>query len=136
MPIEDDEVVRQILKDAKTIAVIGASTKPWRDSNSNMKFLMKAGYNVYPVNPKYQEVLGVQCFPNLTEVPEKIDIVDVFRRSEAVRGIADEAIGVKAKTLWTQYGVVNEEAAKIAEEAGMNVIMDRCILVEHRRLLR
>jgi predicted CoA-binding protein len=136
MPIDDDEIIRKILKDAKTIAVVGASTKPWRDSNSIMSFLMMAGYTVYPVNPKYKEVLGVECFPNLKVVPDKIDIVDVFRRSEAVGEIAKEAVAVKARTLWMQFGVIHEEAAKVAEQAGLNVVMDRCILVEHRRLLR
>ncbi len=136
MPIDDDEVIRRILKNAKTIAVVGASAKPWRDSNSITRFLMKVGYKVHPVNPNYTEVLGVRCFSNLMEVPEHIDIVDVFRRPDTLGPIAEEAIVVRAGTLWTQLGVVNENAAEKAERAGLNVIMDRCIMVEHRRLLR
>jgi predicted CoA-binding protein len=136
MPIEDDDVIRRILESAKTIAVVGASVKPWRDSNSIMQFLLQVGYIVFPVNPNYSEVLGTRCVPLLSEVSEKIDIVDVFRRSDAVGPIVDEAIAVAAKTLWMQVGVVNEEAADKAERAGLNVIMDRCIRVDYQRLIR
>lgn len=136
MPIEDDDVIRRILESAKTIAVVGASVKPWRDSNSIMQFLLQVGYIVFPVNPNYSEVLGTRCVPLLSEVPEEIDIVDVFRRSDAVGPIVDEAIAVAAKTLWMQVGVVNEEAADKAERAGLNVIMDRCIRVDYQRLIR
>jgi predicted CoA-binding protein len=136
MPIEDDDAIREILKSAETIAVVGASVKPWRDSNSIMQFLIDAGYRVFPVNPKYSEVLGVWCVPSLSHVPKGIDIVDVFRRSEALDLIVDEAIANDAKTLWTQLGVVDVKAAAKAEQAGMNVIMDHCIRVDHRRLLR
>jgi predicted CoA-binding protein len=136
MPIEDDDAIREILKSAKTIAVVGASVKPWRDSNSIIQFLIDAGYKVFPVNPKYSEVLGIPCVPNLSRVPKGIDIVDVFRRSEALDLIVDEASGNSAKTLWTQLGVVDVEAAAKAERAGMKVIMDHCIRVDHRRLLR
>jgi predicted CoA-binding protein len=136
MPIEDDDAIREILKSAKTIAVVGASVKPWRDSNSIMQFLIDAGYKVFPVNPKYSAVLGVPCVPNLSHVPEGIDIVDVFRRSEALDLIVGEAIANGAKMLWTQLGVVDVKAAAKAEQAGMKVIMDHCIRVDHRRLLR
>jgi predicted CoA-binding protein len=136
MPIEDDDAIREILGGAKTIAVVGASVKPWRDSNSVMQFLIEAGYKVFPVNPKYSEVLRIPCVPNLSHVPKGIDIVDVFRRSEALDLIVDEAIANGAKTLWTQFGVVDVKAAAKAEQAGMKVIMDHCIRVDHRRLLR
>lgn len=136
MPISDEEVIRKILLGAKTIALVGASIKPWRDSNKIMKYLLQQGYEVIPVNPKYSEVLGMSCIPSLPEIPEELDIVDVFRRAEAVGPIADDAIALRAKTLWMQLGIVNEKAAGRAEEAGLNVIMDRCIMVEHRRLLR
>jgi predicted CoA-binding protein len=135
MPIDDD-AIRKILREARTIAVVGASEKPWRDSNSIMQFLIDVGYKVFPVNPKYSEVLGIPCLPDLSHVPKGIDIVDVFRRSEALGQIVDEAIASGAKTLWLQLGVVNDNAAKKAEQAGMNVIMDHCIRVDHRRLVR
>jgi predicted CoA-binding protein len=136
MPIEDDDAIREILKSAKTIAVVGASVKPWRDSNSIMQFLIDVGYRVFPVNPKYSEVLGVPCVPKLSHVPKGIDIVDVFRRSDALDLIVDEAIANAAKTLWAQLGVVDAKAAAKAEQASMKVIMDHCIRVDHRRLLR
>ena len=136
MPIEDDDAIREILKSAKTIAVVGASVKPWRDSNSIIQFLIDVGYTVFPVNPKYSEVLGTPCVPDLSLVPGRIDIVDVFRRPDALDQIVDEAITKGVKTLWTQLGVVDVKAAAKAEQAGMKVIMDHCIRVDHRRLLR
>jgi predicted CoA-binding protein len=136
MPIGDDDAIREILKRAKTVAVVGASVKPWRDSNSIMQFLIDVGYTVFPVNPKYSEVLGIPCVPDLSRVPSGIDIVDVFRRSDALGQIVDGAIAKQAKTLWTQLGVVDVKAAAKAEQAGMKVIMDHCIRVDHRRLLR
>lgn len=136
MPIENDGILRNILKTSSTIAVVGASPKPWRDSGSIAQFLMKKGYKVFPVNPKYQEVLGEVCYPDLKSVPEKIDIVDVFRNSDAVDGIVSEAIEVGAKVIWMQLDVVNPDAAQRAEQAGLQVVMDRCIAVDHRRLIR
>lgn len=135
MPIEDAERIRTILKESRTIAVVGASDDPGRDSHSIMKFLLDRGYTVHPVNPKYAEVLGRTCYPNLGAVPEPIDIVDVFRRPEAVPEIVDEALQIRAKVLWLQFNVVHEEAAARAEANGLDVIMDRCIAVEHRRLI-
>jgi len=136
MPIEDDDAIRKILREAKTIAVVGASVKPWRDSNNIMQFLIDVGYRVFPVNPKYSEVLGIPCVPSLSSVPKGIDVVDVFRRSDVVASVVDDAIANGAKTLWMQLGVVNKDAAKKAEQAGMNVIMDHCIRVDHGRLIR
>ncbi|MBI4418675.1 MAG: CoA-binding protein [Ignavibacteriales bacterium] len=135
MPIEDAVTIETILRTSKTIALVGASEDPSRDSHRIMRFLLDRGYTVHPVNPRYDTVLGKRCFPNLEAVPESIDIVDVFRRLEAVPEIVDEAIGVKAKVLWLQFGVIHEEAAAKAEEHGIRVIMDRCIAVEHSRLM-
>ena len=136
MPIESDTTIRDILTTAKTIAVVGASNKPYRDANRIADLLIRAGYAVFPVNPAYSETNGVKCYPDLKSVPVPIDIVDVFRNPEAVDEVADEAIAVKAKTLWLQLGVVNEPAARRAEAAGMQVIMDHCIAVDLRRLIR
>jgi len=136
MPIHDDLTIRRILKEARTIAVVGASAKPWRDSNSILAYLLQQQYKVFPVNPKYTEVLGIPCVPNLSSIPEKIDIVDIFRRPDALEPIVREAILVRAETIWMQVGVVNEAAAEQAERAGLNVIMDRCIRVDHQRLFR
>ena len=136
MPIESDKLLKEILEEAKTIAVVGASPKPWRDSGRIAEFLVASGYKVFPVNPAYQEVLGMKCYPDLKSIPERIDIVNVFRESSAVPEIVNEAIGIAAPTIWLQQGVINDAAAMEAEAAGMNVIMDHCILVDHRRLIR
>lgn len=136
MPIHDDKTITSILKTAKTIAVIGASPKPWRDSGSIAQYLIHQGYAVYPVNPNYPEVLGRKCYPDLTSIPAKIDIVDIFRNPDEVESVIDEAIAIHAKTIWMQLGVVNIKAAEKAERAGVRVIMDQCIAVEHTRLLK
>ena len=135
MSIENDGELREILKTAKSIAVVGASPKPWRDSNSIAQFLMKKGYTVYPVNPNYPMILDLKCYPDLKSIPGAIDIVDVFRSPDAVMEIVDETIAVHAPTLWLQLGVVNHEAALKAESVGLRVVMDRCIAVDHRRLI-
>jgi predicted CoA-binding protein len=136
MPIEDDKRIETILRTAKTIAVVGASPKPGRDSGKIAQFLAGKGYTVFPVNPAYTEVLGMKCYPDLASIGMPVDIVDVFRRSEEVLPIVDEAIAKRAQTVWMQLDVVNIEAARRAEEAGLHVIMDRCIAIEHRRLLQ
>jgi hypothetical protein len=136
MPIDDDRIIGDILRKAKTIAVVGASPKPWRDSGSIARFLAGRGYVVLPVNPAYQDILGMKCYPDLAAGGSKIDIVNVFRKPEEVLPIIDEAIAIGASTVWMQLGVINAEAAKRAEDAGLNVIMDKCIAVEHRRLIR
>lgn len=135
MPIEDTNRIRKILQEARTIAVVGASEKPWRDSNSITRFLKRKGYIVYPVNPNYREIDGEPCYPDLTSIPAAVDIVDVFRQPSAVPEIVKEAVAIGAKTLWLQYGVIHEQAAAEAERAGLQVIMDRCIAVDHRQLL-
>ncbi len=136
VPIEDENEIASILKKSKTIAVVGASPKPWRDSGSIGQYLIHKGYEVFPVNPKYEEVLGKKCYPDLKSVPKEIDIVDIFRNPDEVEQIIDEAIAVKAKTVWMQLGVVNEKASSKAEKAGLQVVMDHCIAVEHSRLIK
>lgn len=133
--LTSDDEIRKLLTDSKTIAVVGASPKPWRDSGSIAEFLKNKGYTVYPVNPMYPEVLGMKCYPDLKSIPDKIDIVDIFRNSNEVEPIVDEAIAVGAKSVWMQLNVVNEAAAEKAERAGLNVVMDLCIAVEHRALV-
>jgi len=135
MPIDDDRTIRKILQESRTVAVVGASSKPWRDSNSIAEFLIREGYRVIPVNPKYEEVLDLKCYPDLKSLPLAVDIVDIFRNPEQVEEIIDDAIAAKAKTVWMQLGVVNLKAAQKAEAAGLHVVMDRFILVDHRRLM-
>lgn len=132
-----DEERSQLLRDAKTIAVVGASPKPDRPSHGVAKFLIERGYDVIPVNPLWagKEILGRPVYASLSEIPVSVDIVDVFRRAEDCLPIAEEAVKIGAKALWLQLGIVNEEAARLAREAGLAVVMDRCTLVEHRRLL-
>ena len=123
--------LRRLLSEASTIAVVGASSNPARPSNGIMQKLMSDGYRVIPVNPNETEVLGERAYPSLLEVPERIDIVDVFRRPEYTPAIADEAVKVGAKALWLQSGVTNEDAAARAVAGGLIVVMDACISVMH-----
>ncbi len=134
--IEEDEDLREILRDARTIAVVGASVQPGRDSNMIAQFLIKQGYEVIPVNPKYTEVLGRQCFPTVASIGRQVDVVDVFRRSKFLEETARDSIQAKASVLWMQLGIENENAARIAADNGLRVVMNRCIMVEHRRLIR
>jgi len=136
MPVEDDATLTRILRETKTIAVVGASAKPWRDSNSIAEFLLLKGYDVIPVNPNYEEVLGKKCYPSLQSVPCRIDLVDVFRNPEGVEEIVESAIEIKARSIWLQLGVVHVGGAKKAEQAGLSVVMDRCIAVDYRRLMK
>jgi hypothetical protein len=122
------------LRAAKTIAVVGLSGRRFRPSHGVAEYLQRAGYRVIPVNPLETEVLGEKSYPNLSSVPLPVDIVDVFRRSEYVPEIVEEAIRIGAKMVWMQEGVVHEQAARRAQVAGLKVVMDRCILKEHRRL--
>ena len=125
----------ELLKSAKVIAVVGYSDKPFRTSNNIGNYLRQAGYRVYPVNPTISEVDGLRVYPNLAEIPEPIDIVNVFRRAEFLGAVVDEAIVVKAKAVWAQLGVVDKDAARRAEQAGLQMVMDRCIMVDHRMLI-
>ena len=126
--------IPEILHTAHTIAVIGLSGKRYRPSYGVAEYMQKAGYRIIPVNPQETLVLGERCYPDLDSVPEQVDIVDIFRRSEFVPEIVEAAIRKGARVIWMQEGVIHEEAARRAEEAGLTVIMDRCILKDHRRL--
>jgi len=126
--------ITALLKSSKTIAVVGLSPKTTRPSNDVARYLISAGFTIIPVNPGQNEILGEKCYPNLTSIPVKIDIVNIFRRSEDVGPVVDEAIAIKAKAVWMQQGIVNEEAAAKARKTGLQVIMDRCIKVDHANL--
>lgn len=130
----DIQTLRRILKESRTIAVVGLSADWFRPSFFAAKYLQDHGYRVIPVNPRYETVLGERCYATLEEVPQPIDVVDVFQRSENVLPFAEAAIRVGAKVLWLQLGVVNEEAARRARAAGIEVVMDRCMKIEHARL--
>lgn len=126
--------VREILTTAKTVAVVGLSDKPDRDSHHVAEYLQRAGYRIIPVNPAVTEVLGEKAYAGLRDVPERIDVVDVFRRADAVPPIVDDAIAVGAKAVWMQDGIVHNEAADKARAAGLKVVMSKCMLREHKRL--
>ncbi len=126
----------QILETARNIAVVGLSPDPDRPSNHVASYLMQVGYRIIPVNPHYKDILGLVCYPNLTAIPIPIDVVDIFRRSEEVPAIVDDAIKIKAKAVWLQEGVVNDEAAERARKAGLKVVMDHCMAKEHFMLRR
>jgi predicted CoA-binding protein len=126
--------IPELLRAARVIAVVGLSSDEFRPSHGVAEYLQRAGYRIIPVNPNETEVLGEKAYARLEDVPEKIDIVDVFRRSQYVRGVVDSAINVGAKAVWMQEGVEDEEAAGVARAAGLDVVMDRCILKEHRSL--
>lgn len=129
-----DQELKQLLTDATTIAVVGASSNPEKASYGIMQQLQKAGYRVIPVNPRETEILGERSHPSLAGVPERIDIVDVFRRAEDTPGIADEAVAIGAKALWLQTGIVSEDAAARARAGGLAVVMDDCIGATHSLL--
>jgi predicted CoA-binding protein len=126
--------IAEILRTAQTIAVVGLSGKRYRPSYGVTEYMQRSGYRIIPVNPYETEILGERCYPSLDEVPGEIDIVDIFRRSEFVPDIVEAAIRRHAKAIWMQEGVSHEAAAKRATEAGLLVLMDRCILKDHRRL--
>jgi predicted CoA-binding protein len=126
--------LRRILKDNHTIAVVGLSADWYRPSYFAAKYMQEHGFRVIPVNPKYDEILGEKCYPDLKSIPDKIDIVDVFRKPQDCVPIAQDAVAIGAKVLWLQIGVINEEAARIAEAGGLDVVMDRCVKIEYARL--
>lgn len=127
--------IASILRSARTIAVVGLSSKRYRPSHGVAEYMQSSGYRIIPVNPFETEVLGEQAYPELDRVPGTVDIVDIFRRSEFVPEIVEAAIRIGARAIWMQEGVIHEEAAVKARAAGLEVVMDRCILKEHRRLL-
>lgn len=128
--------IKEILEEVKTIAVVGASANQDRDSYKVMEALIQHGYQIFPINP-YEEgnlILGQNCYANLSSVSKKIDMVDVFRAADAVMGVTREAIAVEASVLWTQLDIINKEAAEVAEQAGLKVVMDRCPKIELAKL--
>jgi len=133
MAPSDDEL-RAILAARPVIAMVGASSRPERPSHGVMRHLLEAGYEVHPVNPNERSVLGVPAWPDLHSAP-RVEVVDVFRRAEATPEVAHAAVAAGARVLWLQLGVINHEAGRIAREAGLVVVMDRCIWVEHERLI-
>jgi hypothetical protein len=129
---EIDNTISRILK-MHTIAVVGLSPKPDRASHDVARYLLNQGYKIIPVNPGQDEILGLKCYPNLSAIPEPVDIVDVFRHPEHCLPIAKEAVAIGAKALWLQLGIVNDDAARIASDAGLLIVMDHCIKIEHSR---
>lgn len=124
----------KILNQYRTVAIVGASPNPERPSYRVASYLMEHGYQVIPVNPNAPVILGNTSYPDLSSIPEKIEVVDIFRKSEEVMPIVEEAIKIRAKVVWMQEGVINEEAAAKARDAGLLVVMDKCMLKEHQRL--
>jgi predicted CoA-binding protein len=131
----DDETLRQALIGARNIAVVGLSDRPSRPSYGVARYLKEQGYRIIPVNPNITEVFGEKAYPDLTSVPDAIDLVDIFRRSSQVGPVVDEAITKGVQTIWMQLGIVDEAAAARARAAGITVIMNRCTVIEHRRLV-
>jgi predicted CoA-binding protein len=131
--INSRETISKILEDCRTIAVVGLSSNPGRASNGVAGYMKRQGYKVIPVNPNEQQVFGEKSYPTLTDVPDKIDLVDIFRRSEEAGKVVDEAIKVGAKAVWLQEGVIDRAAAQRAHDAGLLVVMDRCWLKDHVR---
>jgi len=136
MSINSQETIQRILDECRTIAVVGLSSDPYRPSNSVSAYMKRSGYRVIPVNPNETSVFGETAYPDLFAVPEKIELVDVFRRSDEAGRAVDEAIAVGAKAVWLQEGVIDKAAAQRALDAGLLVVMDRCWLKEHRRAQR
>ena len=126
--------LRRILRECRTVAVVGLSPEWHRPSHFVAKYLQQHGYRIIPVNPRCAEILGERCYPSLLEIPEHVDMVDVFRRTADVPPIAQQAVQIKARCLWQQIGVLNLEADKLARAAGLDSVMDRCVKIEHARI--
>lgn len=122
----------QLLRDAKTIAIVGLSPKPERPSFQVAAYLREAGYTIIPVNPGHDQILGLRCYPDLESIPGQVDIVDIFRNSKEVPAIVDGAIGIKARVVWMQLGISHAQAAAKARAAGLIVVMDRCLKIDHQ----
>ncbi|MDD3581633.1 MAG: CoA-binding protein [Desulfobacca sp.] len=129
---EDDEV-KAILKNNHTIAVVGLSADPEKDSHRVAKYLLEHGYRVVPVNPKCDQILGQKCYASLKDIPFSVEVVDIFRKIDAIPGIVDEAIAIGAKVVWMQLGLAENTSARQAQEAGLEVVMNKCIKIEHSR---
>jgi uncharacterized protein len=132
--MDDINTLRRILKENHVIAVVGLSADWYRPSYFAAKYMQEHGYRVIPVNPKYDSILGEKCYRSLRDIPERVEIVDIFRKTEDVMPIADDAIAIRAKVLWQQLGVRNEGAAAKARAAGLEAVLDRCVKIEHGRL--
>jgi hypothetical protein len=132
---QDPFTIQSIINRAKTIAIVGLSPNELRASYFVGYYLRRHGFQVIPVNPREESILGVRSYPSLSDVPDAIDVVDVFRAPDAVPGIAEEAVAAGAGALWLQYGVISPEGARIATDGGLDVVMDRCLKVEHARYL-
>jgi len=137
MPVDrlTDDDLKEILTKYKKIALVGASPKPERDSNDVMRYLLEHGYEVYPVNPRYDEVLGRKCYPSVLDIPDEVDIVDLFVRPEFTMDYVEQAIEKGAKVVWFQFNTYNRDAFKKAKEAGLTAVAHRCIKQEHARLI-
>jgi hypothetical protein len=131
----DDEAVRRLLQKVRRIAVVGLSPKPHRDSHRVARYLLERGYEIVPVYPREDEILGQTVYRRVQDVPGHVDVVDVFRRSEELAAVIDEVLAAKAGALWLQLGCVDEGGARRARDAGLTVVMDRCLMVEHARLI-
>lgn len=124
--------ISELLKTARTIAVVGLSGKPWRASYGVAQYMQRAGYRIIPVNPNLTSVLGEKAYPNLRAIPEPVDVVDIFRKPEAVPEIVEDAIAIGARVVWMQDGIVHNDAAARARQAGLAVVMNKCMMREHR----
>ncbi|MGE5384439.1 MAG: CoA-binding protein [Betaproteobacteria bacterium] len=131
----NDETLTRILRECRTLAVVGLSPNPSRASNAVSRYMQAQGYRIIPVNPGQTEILGERCYPDLRAIPEPVDLVDVFRNPDDCVPIARDAVAIGAKVLWMQLGVINEEAKRIAEAGGLTVVMDRCIKIDHMDLM-
>ena len=131
----DDATVHRLLETARRIAIVGLSPKPHRDSNRIGRYLLERGYEVVPVYPREETILGQKAYRRLQDVPGRVDLVDVFRRSDELAGVVEDALSARAPAVWFQLGCLNEDAAQRAAAAGATVVMDRCIMVEHAALL-
>jgi len=131
----DDDALERVVRGARTVAVVGVSPNPARPSHGVAAYLHRSGLRVFPVNPAIRELFGLTAYPSLAEIPERVDIVDVFRRPSVVVPVAEQAVAIGAGALWLQLGVINAEAAEIARSGGLDVVVDRCLKVEHQRLI-
>ena len=129
----EDEEIRAILQNNRVIAVVGLSPKPDRDSHRVAKYLQEHGYQIVPVHPKADKILGEKCFASLREIPFPVDVVDIFRRIEAIPAIVEDAIAIGAKVVWMQLGLAENQSARRAQEAGLQVVMNKCVKIEHNR---
>lgn len=133
---QNPETIRRVVTGARSVAVVGASPDPGRPSHGVARYLQSVGLRIFPINPAISTLFGLTVYPSLADLPERVDIVDIFRRPEYVTDVAEAAVAIGAGALWLQLGVLNAEAAQLAEDGGLDVVMDRCLAVEHRRLNR